>query len=52
MGQISDYLAVLAIGAMIYKCFTHDAFLAMLLLLFLGIDRIAHIAKESQKSEA
>lgn len=49
LGKISDYVAVLALGAMIYIAWTHDAFLALFFLLFLGIDLITHITKESQK---
>jgi hypothetical protein len=51
IGKIFDYVAVLALGAMLYMLWTKDKFLGCLFVLILLIDRVRQILKE-EKSKA
>jgi hypothetical protein len=48
MGKITDYLAVLILGAVLYKFWTIDAVLATILILLLLIDRVTHMVREEK----
>lgn len=48
IGIISDYLAVLILGAVLYKFWTKDAILASIFIILLLADRINNIVKEEK----
>lgn len=48
IGKISDYLAVLILGAVLYKFWTKDAILASIFIILLLVDRINNIIKEEK----
>jgi len=48
IGKISDYFAVLILGAVLYKFWTKDAILASILIILLLADRINNIVKEEK----
>lgn len=46
IGKISDYLALLVLGAVLYKFWLKDSILASIFIVFLLVDRINNIVKE------